>query len=294
MEESNQNRLIQSLPLGEVGGAYMPHLISITGAGPGDPELLTLKAHQRIRAAEVVLYDALPGDAILKLAPANATFIYAGKIASDGQDQVLRQEVIHQTMLQMARKGKRVVRLKGGDPMIFGRGAEEIRFCQQHGLNYEVIPGVSAALAAAAEFEIPLTERHKSCMVLFCAGSRARGCMEQLDTVLSVLQSGATVTVYMGLSKLESMTESLLNAGLDPQTPVNILSNVSQAGSSCVSGSLDQIAGRAARVRPASPAMIIIGEHARKIEASDSQTNKSQMIKEKVWSDEVSKSTYLF
>ncbi|MBN2805273.1 MAG: uroporphyrinogen-III C-methyltransferase [Prolixibacteraceae bacterium] len=243
----------------------MNHLISITGAGPGDPELLTLKAHQRISTAEVVIYDALPGDAILKLAPANATFLYAGKLANDGQDQSFRQAAIHQLLLQMARKGKRIVRLKGGDPMIFGRGAEEIRFCQKNNLNYEVIPGVSAALAAAAEYEIPLTERHKSCMVLFCAGSRARGCMDQIDTVLSVLRSGSTVSIYMGLSKLESMSESLLSAGLAPHTPVNILSNVSQAGSSCVTGRLDQIAGIAGKVRPASPAMIIIGEHAERI-----------------------------
>lgn len=249
------------------------HLISITGAGPGDPELLTLKAHRRLSEAEVVVYDALPGDAILKQAPTSASFIYAGKLANDGQDQSLRQAAIHQVLLQMALKGKRIVRLKGGDPMIFGRGAEEIRFCKQHGLNYEVIPGVSAALAAAAEFEIPLTERHKSSMVLFCAGSRARGCMDQLETVLRVLRSGATVSVYMGLSKLENMTESLLSEGLPPQTPVNILSNVSQTNSSCISGRLDQISGIAARVQPASPALIIIGENAGRITVSEHQNH---------------------
>ena len=187
----------------------MNHLISITGAGPGDPDLLTVKAQNRITNTEVVIYDALPGDAILKMAPAEALFIYAGKLANDGQNQQIRQETINLSLLEMARKGKKIVRLKGGDPMIFGRGAEEIRFCQMQGLNYEVIPGISAAMAASAEFEIPLTERNKSSMVLLYTGSRTNGRFDHLKSVVEVLKTGSTVSMYMGLTKLVELAHSL-------------------------------------------------------------------------------------
>jgi uroporphyrin-III C-methyltransferase len=254
------------------------HLISITGAGPGNPELLTMKAYQRITNAEVVIYDALPGDAILKLAPANATFIYAGKLANDGQDQLLRQEAIHHSMLLMAGQGKRIVRLKGGDPMIFGRGAEEIRFCRQNSLNYEVIPGISAAMAAASEFEIPLTERNKSPMVLLCTGTRTNGRFDHLPTIHSVLQSGATVSIYMGLSKLTELADALLGAGLSHQTHVNILSNVSQPGSEWIGGSLGRIARLVDRTKPVTPAMIIIGQHAKRIALPESREEPKQVV----------------
>lgn len=243
----------------------MKHLISITGAGPGDPELITIKARKRLEKADVVLYDALPGEALLRLAPHDALFIYAGKLANDGQNQQLRQEAINQTLLRMARKGKRVVRLKGGDPMIFGRGAEEIRFCKQNGLNYEVIPGITAAMAAACEFEIPLTERNKSSMVLLYTGSRIDGRFENLGTVVEVLKASSTVSLYMGLKNLRALAEALIRAGVEANTHVNMLSKVSHPGSESLCGTLENIASLILLHRPATPAMILIGKYAERI-----------------------------
>ncbi|MFA9388285.1 MAG: uroporphyrinogen-III C-methyltransferase [Prolixibacteraceae bacterium] len=243
----------------------MNHLISITGAGPGDPGLLTVKAKERIVNAEVLIYDALPGDAILKLAPKDALFIYAGKLANDGQNQQIRQEAINLTLLEMARKGKQVVRLKGGDPMIFGRGAEEIRFCQQQALNYEVIPGISAAMAASSEFGIPLTERNKSSMVLLYTGSRTNGQFDNLKSVLEVLKSGSTVSLYMGFSKLADFVETLINSGIPTETHVNILSNVSQAERESLCGNLLNIRYLIEQAQPKTPAIILIGKYAEQI-----------------------------
>lgn len=240
----------------------MKHLISITGAGPGDPELITVKARKRLEQADVVLYDALPGDALLRLAPPEALFIYAGKLANDGQNQQLRQEAIHQTLLRMARKGKKVVRLKGGDPMIFGRGAEEIRFCRQNRLRYEVIPGITAAMAAACEFEIPLTERNNSSMVLLYTGSRTNGRFDQLGTVVEVLKASSTVSLYMGLKNLGALADALIQAGVEANTRVNILSKVSHPGSESLCGTLANIASLILLHRPATPAMILIGKYA--------------------------------
>jgi uroporphyrin-III C-methyltransferase len=145
----------------------MSSLISIVGAGPGDPELLTVKALKRIQEADCILHDALVSDEILNLARPEAQRVYVGKIYQDGQDQTDRQEWINQLIIELAAKGQKIVRLKSGDPMIFGRGAEEIRFCIENNLNYEVIPGVTSALGAASLYGIPLTERGKNSMVLF-------------------------------------------------------------------------------------------------------------------------------
>jgi len=255
----------------------MNHLISITGAGPGDPELLTVKAHKRLANAEVVLYDALPGNAILKLAPANALFIYAGKLTNDGQNQAIRQQAINFTILEMARKGKRVVRLKGGDPMIFGRGAEEIRFCKQQGLNYEVIPGVTAAMAASCEFEIPLTERKNSSMVLLYTASRTNGQFDHLDSVVQVLKSGSTVSVYMGLKNLSLLADALIDAGIPDNTFVNILSNVSHPTGGSLCGSLANIGLIIEVERPATPAVLLIGKYAEKICAEQKKVKQNRM-----------------
>lgn len=243
----------------------MKHLITIAGAGPGDPELLTVKAKQRLSRAEVVLYDALPGEEILKIAPSNALLIYAGKIACDGQSQSHRQDAINRTLLQMANRGKRVVRLKGGDPMIFGRGAEEIRFCKMHQLTYEVIPGVTAAMAASSEFEIPLTERNNSSMVLLYTGSRVNGRFANLKCVVEVLKTGSTVSMYMGLKNLLAFCDDLILEGIATSTPIAILSKVSHADRSSLCATLGDIRYCIENNKPSTPAIILIGKYASKI-----------------------------
>jgi len=240
----------------------MNSLISIVGAGPGDPELLTIKALKRIQEADFILHDALVSDEILKLAKPEAQRIYVGKIYQDGQDQTDRQDGINRMIIDLISNKQRVVRLKSGDPMIFGRGAEEIRFCIEHQLNYEVIPGVTSALGAAAEFGIPLTERGKNSMVLFGTGHYCEGDFCDLETFVSVLKSGSPVIFFMGLNKLVHLSQRLLHSSISPKTKVQILSKVSQPDSTAFESTLGNIANQLENEKPPMPAMVIIGKNA--------------------------------
>jgi uroporphyrin-III C-methyltransferase len=239
-----------------------PHLISIVGAGPGDPELLTLKACKRLKEADAVLHDALHGDEILKLARKEAELIYAGKFQGDGQCQKERQDDIHQKMAELAGQGKKVVRLKAGDPMVFGRGAEEIRFCKLHGLNYEVIPGITAGIAAAGLLEIPVTERQKSPMVLFYTGHRTNDSLSNIESVIEVLKGEGTVTIYMGLKNIGLLTTRIMEAGIDPETPVQVMSHVGQAAQSLLSSTVSRIVPDIEEKKPITPAVLFIGKYA--------------------------------
>ncbi|MFA5329944.1 MAG: uroporphyrinogen-III C-methyltransferase [Prolixibacteraceae bacterium] len=243
----------------------MSSLISIVGAGPGDPELLTVKALNSIQQADCILHDALVSDEILCLAKPEAQRIYVGKIYQDGQDQTKRQDEINQLIIDLAVKGLKVVRLKSGDPMIFGRGAEEIRFCIENNLNYEVIPGVTSALGAASLYGIPLTERGKNSMVLFGTGHYCEGDFCDLETFVSVLKSGSPIVFFMGLNKLVKLALRLLKNGIAPETKIQILSKVSQPGSNAVEGTLENIEELLEKEKPQMPAMIIIGKNAERL-----------------------------
>lgn len=243
----------------------VPHLISIIGAGPGDPELVTLKAANRLKAADVLLYDALLGEAMLELAGAKTEKIYVGKLYKDGQDQKRRQEEIHRLMLEFANKGKRVVRLKAGDPNIYGRGAEEVRFCKLNDLNYEVIPGITAALAGAARFDVPVTERHKCGMALFYTGHRTNGGFSDLNSVVSVLKADAPVMIYMGVNNLPDLSEDLITNGVDGNMPVQILSKVSQHDEKAYETCLQDARTFLNAQKPETPAVIIIGKYTERI-----------------------------
>lgn len=237
------------------------HLISIVGAGPGDPDLLTIRAQKRLMEADVVLYDALHGTDVLKIAPKKAKLIFAGKLQCDGQDQEKRQNTIHQIMLDFAQKGKRVVRLKTGDPMVFGRGAEEIRFCKTNGLKYEVIPGITAAVAGAALLEIPVTERGKSPMVLFFTGQRTNGSLSNLESVAEVLRGGGSVCMYMGLKSIRLLAKSVIKNGIDGNIPVHMVSQVSQKGQSVFSSCLSGIETDLETNQLKTPVIFIIGQY---------------------------------
>jgi uroporphyrin-III C-methyltransferase len=241
------------------------HLISIVGAGPGDPELLTLKALNRLKNADVVLYDALTGDEILDFANPGSIKIYVGKLYKDGQDQVARQNEIHTYFLDYAAQHKKVVRLKSGDPMIFGRGAEEVRFCKENNLNYEVVPGVTAGVAASAYFDIPLTERGKSGMVLFCAGYRSNDCLSNLDTLVKILQTGSPAVIYMGLNILAELAVALIGKSIEGITPVQILSKISHSTQKIYSTTLSNVSAFLEQVKPESPSTVIIGKYAEQI-----------------------------
>jgi len=243
----------------------MSSLISIVGAGPGDPELLTIKALKRIQEADCILHDALVSEEILNLARPEAQRIYVGKIYQDGQDQTDRQEWINQLIIELAEKGQKVVRLKSGDPMIFGRGAEEIRFCIENGLNYEVIPGVTSALGAASLYGIPLTERGKNSMVLFGTGHYCEGDFCDLESFVSVLKSGSPIIFFMGLNKLVKLAGRLMDHGISPEMNVQILSKVSQADASSLEGKLGTIAQTLEIEKPPMPALVIIGKNVERL-----------------------------
>lgn len=243
----------------------MSFLISIVGAGPGDPELLTIKALKLIQQADCILHDALVSQAILDLAKPSAQRVYVGKIYLDGQDQTERQDAINQMIIELSVKGQKVVRLKSGDPMIFGRGAEEIRFCIENKLNYEVIPGVTSALGAASQFGIPLTERGKNSMVLFGTGTYCEGDFCDLSSFVSVLKSGSPVIFFMGLNKLVRLAGRLVDSAIDPETKVHIMSKVSQPDAQTFEGTLSTIAQVIENQRPPMPALVIIGQHAERL-----------------------------
>ena len=243
----------------------MSSLISIVGSGPGDPELLTIKALKRIQEADCILHDALVSEEILNLARPEAQRIYVGKIYQDGQDQTDRQEWINHLIIELAEKGQKVVRLKSGDPMIFGRGAEEIRFCIENGLNYEVIPGVTSALGAASLYGIPLTERGKNSMVLFGTGHYCEGDFCDLESFVSVLKSGSPIIFFMGLNKLVKLAGRLMDHGISPEMNVQILSKVSQADASSLEGKLGTIAQTLEIEKPPMPALVIIGKNVERL-----------------------------
>ena len=241
------------------------HLISIVGAGPGDPELLTVKALRRLQLADVVLYDALIGEEMLTLTKPDARCVYVGKLYKDGQDQTERQNEIHKFFFELAAQGKRVVRLKAGDPMIFGRGSEEIKFCKKKELNYEVIPGITAGIAGASLCNVPLTERGKNGMVLFYTGHREDGHFSDLPAIVSVLKTASPVIIYMGLTNLPELAKELIIAGVTDSASVQILSRISQKQQKAYETTLANVFIFLKENQVQTPSVVIIGEHAQQI-----------------------------
>ena len=194
--------------------------VVLVGAGPGDPELLTLKALRALQSADIILYDRLVSAEILELARREARRMLVGKA---GHAPSCRQDDINALMVKLAREGRRVVRLKGGDPLIFGRAAEEIDACRRAGVPVEVVPGITAALGAAAELAIPLTDRQRSRRLQFVTGHAKDADMPNHDWG-SLADPGATTVFYMGARTFSAKVQRLLAAGLDPETPALVVS----------------------------------------------------------------------
>ncbi len=241
------------------------HLISIVGAGPGDPDLLTVKALRRIQQADVILYDALHGDEVLQMATEHTLKIYAGKHYQDGQHQSKRQDKIHELLKKYALQGLKVVRLKAGDPFIFGRGAEELEFCLSENLNVEVVPGITAGLAAATAFHIPVTLRGENSMALFYTGHKRDGGFDDIDTVASVLKANAPVMVYMGLKNLQLLASALTEREVDVHTPLQIVSRVGHHDQQIFATDMGNLDNFLAKNEPPMPAVILIGTHTKPI-----------------------------
>jgi uroporphyrin-III C-methyltransferase len=235
--------------------------ISIVGAGPGDPDLLTVKAHRLLKQADIVLYDSLMGTEILKLIPWHAEKIHVGKTYNDNQNQAERQIRINQMMKKAYLEGKKVVRLKTGDPLIFGRGVEEIRFLIENQLEYELVPGITAGIAAANHFEIPITERAKNTTLLFCTGTTANSDMEQFQAIAYMIKKGTPLILYMGLKNLPNIIEKFSQEEVSMNTPICAVSKVSYAEEDRVSGTLGNILQKLEEHPLATPTILLIGEN---------------------------------
>ncbi len=229
--------------------------VVLVGAGSGDPGLLTLAALRALNQADVILHDRLVSADVLQLARRDADRIEVGKSA---RGHSTRQEHIHALMLGHARAGRRVVRLKGGDAFVFGRGGEELQFLRAHGIAYEVVPGITAALACAAHAGIPLTHRdHAQQLRLVTAH-----CRESLDTLdwHALAAPRQTLVFYMGVAALARIQAQLLDAGLPAATPFALVENGSRPGQRVVSGHLRHLADAAATHAVQSPALLVVGE----------------------------------
>lgn len=241
-------------------------IVTIAGAGPGDPELLTLKVLKRLQDADVVLHDSLISKEILKLVPDDAETVNVGKRCGDGQDQEKRQERINAMMIGYALEGKYCVRLKAGDPFVFGRGVEEVRALMEKGIEAEVIPGITAGLAAANMLQIPVTERNRTSSLLFCTGHTASYSFEQFQGVLALLRDGSPVVMYMGMKNFETIVNRLLDARLPVSLQVSIVSKVSLCDQKVITGMLETIGDVIREQDIETPAVFFIGEHTLPVE----------------------------
>jgi uroporphyrin-III C-methyltransferase / precorrin-2 dehydrogenase / sirohydrochlorin ferrochelatase len=230
-------------------------MVSLVGAGPGNPELLTLRALRAMQTANVVLYDNLVAPVILDLVRRDAERLYVGK---EQNNHSLSQGEINSHMVRLAREGKRVVRLKGGDPFIFGRGGEEIEALASQGIAFEVVPGVTAAAGAASYAGIPLTHRDHAHACIFATGHLKNGAA-QLDWP-ALVRPRQTVAIYMGLHALEEICKGLVAHGLAPDTPAALVENATLPDQRVVQGTLASMPrlGSEQRVKP--PALLIVGE----------------------------------
>jgi len=229
--------------------------VYLVGAGPGDPELLTLKAHRLIAQAEVLVYDRLVAQAILDIVPKGTSRIYVGKAPKCHR---MVQDEINALLVKLARAGRRVVRLKGGDPYIFGRGSEEAAFLRRHGVPVEVVPGVTAAAGCAAAVGIPLTHRGLATGVRFVTGHRGQDRSLDLNWQ-SLADPDTTLVVYMGLSTLAQSTAELVAAGLPADTPAAAISNGTLPEQRVIVGTLEDIVGRIEKAGFRPPTLAIIG-----------------------------------
>jgi uroporphyrin-III C-methyltransferase/precorrin-2 dehydrogenase/sirohydrochlorin ferrochelatase len=234
--------------------------VFLVGAGPGRADLLTLRALHVLGQADVILHDQLVSDEVLDLARRDADRIDVGKRAGDHHRS---QEEIHALMLREARLGRMVVRLKGGDPFIFGRGGEELEFLHEHEISYEVVPGISAALACAAYSGIPLTHRDHAAALTFVTGHTAAGKSRQGNSGVqwqAIAGEGRTTAIYMGLKQAADIRQELLQAGISGELPVALVANGSRENQRVLHGSVKQLPQLAAAIEAGAPTLLIIGQ----------------------------------
>ena len=235
----------------------MKGTVYIVGAGPGDPRLITLKAVDVIKKADVVLYDRLVSKGILSMIPKSTKKIYVGR---DVGDDYKHQHSTNDLMLKFAKIAKNIVRLKGGDPFIFGRGGEEAEFLKSHKIKFEIIPGITSGIASAEYYGIPLTHRDHSSSVAFVTGHE--DIKKKKDSVKwkKLATSVDTIVIMMGLSRLDMICKDLISGGLDKKTPVAVIQDGTTPKHRMIKGTLTDISLKVkqAKIRP--PSIIIVGK----------------------------------
>ncbi|WP_419320822.1 uroporphyrinogen-III C-methyltransferase [Caulobacter sp. ErkDOM-E] len=248
-----RNRKSGLVVLGGGEASRAPGVVHLVGAGPGDPDLLTIKALKALQAADVIVHDGLVSDEILDLAPASTQRINVAKRKSR---HTLPQDDINQLLVALALDGLTVVRLKGGDPFLFGRGGEELTACREAGVVCHVVPGITAALAASAGAGAPLTHRGSAQAVTFVTGHAAHG-EPDLDWA-SLARPNQTVVVYMGVSTAGLIAGRLIDAGRAASTPALIVENASRADERRILTTLAGLAIAAEGLK--GPALLMVGE----------------------------------
>ncbi|MDA0663734.1 MAG: uroporphyrinogen-III C-methyltransferase [Proteobacteria bacterium] len=229
--------------------------VFLVGAGPGDPDLLTLRAARLLAEAETVVYDRLVSPAVLDLVSPTATRIFAGKAS---RDHVMPQEAINELLVTLAQGAKRIVRLKGGDPFVFGRGSEEALHLERHGIAFEIVPGISASAGCAAYAGIPLTHRGVSKGVHFVTGHTRGIDGDDLDWP-RLADPDTTLVIYMGLAKIERIAGKLMEAGLPADTPAAAIENGTLPSQRVVLSTLAELPGRVAAEKIVAPTLFVIG-----------------------------------
>ncbi|KAL8268326.1 hypothetical protein R6Q59_002129 [Mikania micrantha] len=234
-----------------------PGNVFLVGTGPGDPDLLTVKALKVIQNADLLLYDRLVSNDVLDLVGPDARLLYVGKTAGYHSRT---QEEIHELLLSFAEVGANVVRLKGGDPLVFGRGGEEMDFLQQKGIHVKVIPGITAASGIAAELGVPLTHRGVANSVRFLTGHSRKGGADPLFVAENAADPDSTLVVYMGLSTLPALVLKLIHHGLPPDTPAAAVERGTTPQQRIVLAELKDLADKITSEQFVSPTLIFIGK----------------------------------
>lgn len=232
-----------------------PGRVHLIGAGPGDPELLTLRALRLIRDADVVVHDRLVSPEILALIPPGTPRIDVGKLPKFHK---VPQEDINALLVRLARDGLSVARLKGGDPVIFGRGSEEAEACRSAGVAVTYVPGITSAQGAAASTGVPLTHRGLATSVRYVTGHRARDAALDLDWA-SLASEETTLVVYMGVATIAEIATQLMRHGLPQDLPVLAVASATTPRETRLSSTLGRVAGDVARAAPEAPVLFIIG-----------------------------------
>jgi uroporphyrin-III C-methyltransferase len=231
--------------------------VFICGAGPGDPKLITIRAIEALNNCDVVLYDRLVCKEIIDQIPVKSEKIYVGRSIGDS---TTHQDITNDLMVKYAKSGKRVVRLKGGDPFIFGRGAEEAEFLFKHNIQFEIIPGITSAIGSAAYAGIPLTHRRFASSIAIVTGHedpKKRESTVKWDTLAKTVN---TIVILMGVEKLEYISHKLIKAGMSKESDVAIIENGTTKKQRIVKGNLSNIVEKAQEKEMKSPAIIIIGK----------------------------------